>query len=127
MKRNRRAGLRVRELRTKVERFSTVRAILQQDGSGRVQLDKPCHAYDGPEASACKDFLLDLGYAATGCREYMMHSTSKFWLTNKLGSLTVFPQQIGMQQLHQLLCHDGGKKWHRFNNDTAFFLPVLAP
>ncbi|CAE7346857.1 unnamed protein product [Symbiodinium sp. CCMP2592] len=47
----------------------------------------------------------------------------KFWCTNELGSITVFPLQIGIKQVCQQMQNHGNRKWRRYVNNLAFFLP----
>ena len=63
---------------------------------------------------------------APGREDYFVHSTSTFWLTNELGSITVFPSQIGVKQVCQQMQKHGSRKWKRYANNMAFFLPKCA-
>ena len=117
------AGVPVQELRPRLSVFPKVRAILHSDGSGHVQLDERCPPwYDTASADSCKCFLVDLGYM-TGREDHFVHSTAKFWLTNELGSITVFPSQIGVKQVCQQMQNHGGREWRRYADNLAFFLP----
>ncbi|CAE7203122.1 unnamed protein product [Symbiodinium sp. CCMP2456] len=123
IERYRTAGVHVQQLQPRVSVFPKVRAILHSDGSGHVQLDEPCPPwYDTESADSCKSFLVDLGYM-TGREDHFVHSTAKFWLTNELGSVTVFPSQIGVKQVCQQMQNHGGREWRRYADNLAFFLP----
>ncbi|CAE7381088.1 unnamed protein product [Symbiodinium natans] len=127
IERYRNAGVPVHALEAPVDRFPKVRAILHEDGSGDVRLSDPCFPYDNSaQMSACNNFLQDLGYVAQGCREFLVHATAKFWLSNQLGPLTVFPQQIAIEEVYRILQHDTGKKWQRYTHDMVLLLPVTA-
>ena len=118
------AGVQVQEVKPRVSIFPKVRAVLRSDGSGHVQLDEPCRPWHDTELVAeCKSFLGDLGYMPTGSTDHFVHSTTKFWRTNELGSITVFPLQIGIKQVCQQMQHHGDRKWRRYANNLAFFLP----
>eukprot|EP00439_Symbiodinium_sp_Y106_P032850 s2276_g3.t3 len=118
------AGVQVQEVKPRVSIFPKVRAVLRSDGSGHVQLDEPCRPWHDTELVAeCKSFLGDLGYMPTGSIDHFVHSTTKFWRTNELGSITVFPLQIGIKQVCQQMQHHGDRKWRRYANNLAFFLP----
>ena len=121
-------GVPVYELRSRVNRFPKVKAILRQNGEGHVQLSEAVQPYDNAEQiSTCRSFLEDLGFVAKGSREHLVHGSAKFWLTNKLGSLTVFPQQIGVEEVHQILRDHGGRKWQKYSCGMAFLLPKTSP
>ncbi|CAE7837134.1 unnamed protein product [Symbiodinium sp. CCMP2592] len=118
------AGVQVQELQPRVSIFPKVRAILRSDGSGHVQLGEPCRPWrDTERADACKSFLDDLGYMAAGSTDNLVHSMAKFWFTNELGSITVFPVHIGIKQVWQQMQNHGNRKWRRYANNLAFFLP----
>ncbi|CAE7486073.1 unnamed protein product [Symbiodinium sp. CCMP2456] len=124
-----RARVEVQQLQPHVSVLPRVRAFLHQDGSGHVQLDDPYdpHSLKNEDSvDACQSFLGDLGFLATGEREFLVHSTAKFWLTNELGSIAVFPATIGMNQLLEQMRHSGSLKWRRYGSDMAFFLPKTA-
>ena len=114
-------------MKPRVSIFPKVRAVLCSDGSGHVQLADPCRPWrDTERADACKSFLGDLGYMPTGRTDHLVHSTTKFWCTNELGSITVFPLHIGIKQVRQQMQHHGKRKWQRYANNLAFFLPKSA-
>ena len=93
-----------------------------------MQLGNACRPYDNSEkVSVCNGFLQDLGYVSVTCREYLVHATAKFWLSNELGSLTVFPQQLAIEEVWQLLQGQGGKKpLKNYKHDMAFVLPMTS-
>ena len=95
------AGVQVVEIEPSAERFCSVKAVLHSDGSGRVELTDPCYPDDiVEELELCHNFLQDLGYAQEE-REYLGHSAAKFWHINSLGQFTVFPLQLGIQDLSE--------------------------
>ena len=108
-----------------------VRAVLEDDGEGRVYLAEPRQAYDGRQQSVIvADFLMQHGYIADEGQplgRYLLHSIAKFWFTNKLGPLTVFPQQCATEALHEVIqdcTRPGiGNSWKRLRAGMAFFLP----
>ncbi|CAE7477464.1 unnamed protein product [Symbiodinium pilosum] len=126
--RYRSAGVQVYKLQPRIDRFPRVTAMLHQNGEGQVQLGDPCRPYDSSEkVKVCTGFLQDLGYVSAACREYLVHATTKFWLSNNLGSLTVFPQQLAIEEVWQLLRDQGGKKpWKNYKHDMAFVLPMTS-
>ena len=105
-----------------------VRAILDENGKGQVVLAEARQAYHGQEQSLLvKDFLKQLGYVGDEGR-YLIHAIAKFWFTNTLGPLTVFPQQCATEALHEIICrkvqhHRGIPGWRRPQAAMAFFLP----
>ncbi|CAE7587377.1 unnamed protein product [Symbiodinium sp. CCMP2456] len=131
IERFRRMGVEVEALPRRVSVFPRVRAILRADGNGHVQLGDECRLQTNTDtAEACKNMLGDLGYFSptAGEREweYLVHSTTKFWLTNELGSITVFPPSIGITQVLDQMRGSGSKSWRRYSDNMAFFLRKSA-
>ena len=122
----RQRGVRVIELVSQTSSFSAVRAILNADGSGHVELAKP-FKYDASEdRELCSNFLHDLGYLAEssfGTR--LTQSTAKFWFANSLGSLVVFPQQFATQKVCSVASRR--RRWQRYRDDLVLLLPLASP
>ncbi|CAE7715060.1 unnamed protein product [Symbiodinium sp. CCMP2592] len=119
----RQRGVRVIELVSQTSSFSAVRAILNADGSGHVELTKP-FKYDASEdRELCSNFLHDLGYLPeSGAR--LTQSTAKFWFANSLGSLVVFPQQFATQKVCSAA--SGRRRWQRYRDDLVLLLPLAS-
>ena len=103
-----------------------VRAILHPDGSGSVEMAEPWQSPIEEEAEHLTQFLQDLGYH--GERGLLVQGIAKFWVSHRLGPLTVYPAGLGCESLHKLLQAAGSQvsqaSWTRYSGDIAFFLPT---
>ena len=125
IKRYRSAGVQVVVLKPRASNFTAVRAILHQDGKGRVELTDPHYTRDFiDELELCASFLEDLGYVQ-GEREYLTHAAAKFWRTNSMGALTVFPQQLAIEAVCRVAGR-GSRRWLRHSEDLAMVIPISA-
>eukprot|EP00439_Symbiodinium_sp_Y106_P012107 s302_g1.t2 len=99
-----------------------VRAALHEDGNGSVTLADAFEARDTrQEAEFILNFLQNLGYYdGTG---FLQQFVLNFWFTNALGALTVYPQQVPILALYDLLLNNANRSWQRHREDRAFFLP----
>ena len=70
-----------------------VRAILHTSGCGEVQFAEPFlyAPHEEAETMAIMSFLQDLQYRDG--EQYLVPSIAKFWFTNHLGPLTVYPAE----------------------------------
>ena len=119
------AGVQVVVLKPRASNFTAVRAILHQDGKGRVELTDPHYTRDCiDELELCASFLEGLGYVQ-GEREYLTHAAAKFWRTNSLGALTVFPQQLAIDGVCRV-AGKGSRQWLRHSQDLAMVIPVSS-
>ena len=120
------AGVHVVEIEPRATKFCNVKAVLHSDGSGRVELTDPCYPDDiAEELELCHGFLRDLGYAQEE-REQLVHSAAKFWHINSLGQFTVFPLQLGIQDLSRVVSRCRGRAWRRQRGEWALVIPVAA-
>ena len=119
-------GISVLKVPTDRDSRPRVRAILHKDGNGTVCMAEPRQSYDGwDEEVVVRDFLNQLGYLKDDSR-YLIHAAAKFWSTNSLGDLTVFPQQCATEALHALIQgqqRPGSSTWQRPRKESAFVLP----
>ena len=99
-----------------------MRAALHEDGNGSVTLADAFEARDTrQEAEFILNFLQNLGYYdGTG---FLQQFVLNFWFTNALGALTVYPQQVPILALYDLLLNNANRSWQRHREDRAFFLP----
>ena len=121
----RKCGVRVIELVSQTSSFSAVRAILNADGSGHVELAKP-FKYDGSgseDRELCSNFLHDLGYLPESDTT-LTQSTAKFWFANSLGSIAVFPQQLATEKVCRMVSRR--RRWQRYRDDLVLLLPLAA-
>ena len=121
------AGVRVHELKSHSE-LPKVRAFLYADGRGDVEVGGPWHLPQNADSeSTCERFLMNLGYMEEARREFIGPAAAKFWLTNELGeSLAVFPRELCVQRVYQLIGQHSAKNLRRCAQDLAFFLPTSA-
>ena len=107
-----------------------VRAILSKDGTGSVQLAHPYEPGEHRESiEAVQKFLQNLGYAeewGERRRTFIIQATAKFWFTNQLGSLTVFPSLLATIAVEQLVCSSTCTSWERYAGNLAYILPTSA-
>ena len=98
------------------ERGSRVRAFLHADGTGSVQLvDRHCFVEQRSERVTC--FLDDLGY--TG---HVGPASAKFWYENGLGKLAVFPSQLSMLAVDEVI-KTKPSTWKKSSGQLALFIP----
>ncbi|CAE7318076.1 unnamed protein product [Symbiodinium necroappetens] len=109
----------------RIQEGPKVRAFLDPDGSGRVEMAEPWIAARREDQAAAEltSFLQEWGYR--GERGYLVPSVAKFWFAHDLGRLTVFPAQAGCAAAYQKIKDASpGTSWMEYRNDLAFFLPV---
>lgn len=100
-----------------------VRAILESDGSGRVEFGE-----DLPNSRVLElvpevsDRLLELKYMDHE-RSGLLPAIAKFWFQNSLGPLVVCPMLSAVERVHQILMEER-KAWIPYRHDLAFVLPV---
>ena len=123
-------GVRVCELKIHTT-GPKVRAFLRQDGTGYVKMSDPYpfHDWTANEADVCESFLRDLGYIGEQ-REFLEHATAKFWLTNELGTLTVYPPECAIKEVCALLSekspHTPFKRSIQSQKQMALIVPKPA-
>ena len=118
------SGLKVMNLEdTHDNRGPCVRAILHDDGTGSVQLANPyiCDRVSYERRSELvKGFLEDLKY--TG---HLSHACAKFWFTNDLGQLIVFPGELATLAIHKVIKEaPKARSWRPYSEQLAFLLPM---
>ena len=136
VKRYQRAGIRVHELpaqRRKGGSGPKVRAVLHADGTGSIHTAESYCAFDNSTgAEVVRDKLRRLGFDCFDgtdgtSKNFLLQSAAKFWYSNKLGPLTVFPSQLATLAVHDVLVHN--RRLASFNTcqeRLAFLLPVSA-
>ncbi|CAE7200151.1 unnamed protein product [Symbiodinium sp. CCMP2592] len=119
-------GVRVLRLPQQREEGSgtKIRAILDEDGGGHVQL---AEAYpsnitvkDSQEEQAVIEFLRQLGYRPEDSG-YLIRQIARFWSTNALGPLTVYPTSLARKAVFELM--GVTKLWKLPQARQALFLP----
>eukprot|EP00438_Fugacium_kawagutii_P006774 Skav201399 [mRNA] locus=scaffold296:351397:352938:+ [translate_table: standard] len=111
--------------------LTKVRAILHEDGTGSVKFADPYKPVSPdiyiPAQDRVAKVLQDLGYGDAK-EGYLSQKCAKFWFTNCLGSLEVFPYQPSVMEVHRVLTQNStaGKTWKSYSRDLAFILPVSA-
>ena len=127
IRRYRSVGVQVISLGSQHDNFTTVRAMLHQDGSGQVELAEPIGFQDMTEDFLqCVNLLQDLGFVqAEG--EYVVHAAAKFWRANSLGALAVYPQQLTVKTLSRLIISDkNNRQWFRHLEKLAIVIPIAS-
>ena len=122
------AGVEVVRLQLASDRASKVRAVLHPNGSGSVKLSAEFRHpsfddFTAQEHTVVK-LMKDLGYR---CQDgYLGHQCTKFWFTNELGSLTVYPHMASVLAVHDHVTQGGRRSWEHNGDRLAFFLPTTS-
>ena len=106
---------------------SKIRALLYDDGTGAVNMAEPYAAFCNEEnALQVMDFLRSWGYlSGEGVR--LVQPIAKFWFSNEMGTLTVFPSQLATMALSDAITSfSGSQSWRACDSHLAFFLPVSS-
>ena len=117
-------GLDVLHLQSvKEESGPKVQAILHSDGGGSVKLVARHVSVDpGDRRDMVMGFLSDLGFLRE--KGYLTPACAKFWLTNHLGSLIVYPDQPSTFAVEEIATQSVQKhSWARYENQLALFIP----
>lgn len=79
-----------------------VRAVLDRNRDGSVHLAEPYTSFDNDvKGKRVMAFLQKLGFM--GERGFAIQAAAKFWFSNCLGPLTVFPQQLATLSVHEVI------------------------
>lgn len=126
------AGVHAVILKSQKTAGGKVIATLHDDGSGSVELAPAAssnklaqHAFTA-RTDAVIYFLNSLGFEAHG---YTIQSIAKFWFTNNLGSLVVYPADSGLAAVHEVISEEPRTSlWTSYYElgKLAFFLPHSA-
>ena len=120
-----RAGATVIPLDRRQQLVYTVKALLHADGSGSVQRCEPIpHRLLEVEVPFLQDFWTKLRYCAGSEKPILSTCISKFWLTNRLGTLTVYPASSCISEVYQLAHDQVDKSWMPYDSELAYFFPV---
>ncbi|CAJ1409071.1 unnamed protein product [Effrenium voratum] len=128
VKRYRRAGISVREL-PQGGSGSKVRAVLHEDGTGSVRkAETYCPVENAAGAELVRDKLRSLGFDCSKdatSKNFLIQSAAKFWYSNQLGPLTVYPFQLATLAAHDLLVQSRRRaSFKASQGELAFLLPV---
>ena len=125
------AGVEVLPLELLRKRRSKVLAVLHPDGTGSVKLDStlqhlPYDRFVIQEQTIMK-LMRKLGYRQEA-GGFLHHECAKFCFANQLGPLTVFPHQVSVACVHDLVNQcAGNKSWEDNADNCAFLLPFTKP
>ena len=121
-------GLQVVSLQAEVPEGAKVRAVLHDSGEGSVHLSDSFQKLASKEFEVqtrmVSDFLDRHGYGVG--EGYTIQGIAKFWFANSLGPLTVFPSQMGLNQLLNLIRQGNQQTWSTCSIRRAFLLPRSA-
>ena len=121
-------GLQVVSLQAEVRDGAKVRAVLHDCGEGSVHLSDSFQKLSSKEFDVqtrmVSDFLDKHGYGVG--EGYTIQGIAKFWFANRLGPLTVFPSQMGLNQLYDLIGQGNQQTWSTCSIQRAFLLPRSA-
>ena len=128
-----RQGIKVLEMPTRGRGRSQVRAILDRDGSGSVELvdengEPDSRDMFAPIHEEVARLIQDLGYGEAN-HGNLVSKCVKFWYTNQLGSLTVFPFQPAVKAVHSVLAESRfavERNCKEYLRKLAYFLPITA-
>ncbi|CAK9005592.1 unnamed protein product [Durusdinium trenchii] len=83
-------------------RAQKVRAVLHANGTGSVRLASSFIAEEqGEMLEVVQNFLMDLHYGDGG--SYWPSSLAKFWFTNQLGKIIVYPVRFSLEAVYRLI------------------------
>ena len=121
------AGVRVVTIRAQPEKAPRVRAVLHMNGCGEVQVLEPFvyAPHEEEEMMAIANFLQSLQYFEE--EQYLVQSIAKFWFTNRLGALTVFPSEAANRAALARVTEGKNSSYSKYSKKLAFFLPVCSP
>eukprot|EP00435_Cladocopium_sp_Y103_P051211 s453_g15.t2 len=120
------AGINVLKLPVKSQLGGHVRAVLHSNGDGSVHQTDPFEVFDcTAETDRVTAFLQDLGFM--GHSGYLIQAAAKFWFSNRLGSLTVYPTQLATMSVLDVIQENSviSEPYNR-DQDLAFVLPVSS-
>ena len=122
------AGVEVLPLKLLRKRRSKVLAVLHPDGTGSVKLDStlqhlPYDRFVIQEQTVMK-LMRKLGYRQEA-GGFLHHECAKFCFANQLGPLTVFPHQVSVACVHDLVNQCAGNKSWEGNADNLCFFASL--
>eukprot|EP00438_Fugacium_kawagutii_P003675 Skav224245 [mRNA] locus=scaffold939:1465982:1467977:- [translate_table: standard] len=102
-----------------------VRAVLDRNGDGSVHLAEPYASFENEaKGKHVMAFLQKLNFM--GERGFSIQGMAKFWFSNGLGPLTVFPQQLATLSVHEVIKAQCEAAYECYNGDLAFFLPISS-
>ncbi|CAK9005593.1 unnamed protein product [Durusdinium trenchii] len=107
-------------------RAQKVRAVLHANGTGSVRLASSFIAEEqGEMLEVVQNFLMDLHYGDGG--SYWPSSLAKFWFTNQLGKIIVYPVRFSLEAVYRLINRGsrrvGWKDGRVSQKNLAFVLP----
>ena len=119
-------GLQVVSLQAEVRDGAKVRAVLHDSGEGSVHLSDSFQKLSSKEFDVqtrmVSDFLDKHGYGVG--EGYTLQGIAKFWFANRFSTpLTVFPSQMGLNQLYDLIGQGNQQTWSTCSTRRAFLLP----
>lgn len=119
-------GLQVVSLQAEVRDGAKVRAVLHDSGEGSVRLSDSFQKLSSKEFDVqtrmVSDFLDKHGYGVG--EGYTLQGIAKFWFANRFSTpLTVFPSQMGLNQLYDLIGQGNQQTWSTCSIRRAFLLP----
>ena len=121
-------GLQVVSLQAEFPDGAKVRAVLHDSEEGSVHLSDSFQKLASKEfhvqTRMVSDFLDKHGYGVG--EGYTIQGIAKFWFANRLGPLTVFPSQMGLNQLYNLIGQGNQQTWSSCSTQRAFLLPRSA-
>ena len=105
-----------------------VRAILEEDGTGSVEMAEAAPPIDQEELQARYDAITSFLGRSQGLGEetfYLIQLCVKFWFANSMGKLVVFPPNFASMAVHDLIQSESRQSWITSFESFAFFLPGI--
>ena len=101
-----------------------VRAVLHSNGGGSIEyVETDLAEFDQHKADALMDFLENLRFRIDS--GYLIQSAAKFWFEHRLGDLTVFPQTIALDAVHDVMQSRSRQSiFRKYNSDLASGVPT---
>ena len=103
--------------------FYTVRAFLHPDGSGSICPSQPTKSvFMDDEVEEVRSFLHHLGFMQTS-GSLLLTCMAKGWFVNEPRTLTIFPHQCAISELHRVISRKANS-WKKPLNKLAYFFPL---
>ncbi|CAK0840214.1 unnamed protein product [Prorocentrum cordatum] len=103
------------------------KAVLHSSGEGSIE-EASADDYSQSElfdTTEVMNMMIDLGYAESDA-DPLVPALAKFFVTHKLGSLTVWPSPCAYAQTEAALAENRARTWTRNRRDQVFVFPQAA-
>jgi len=111
------------KLAPKDQRLSKLKFLLHSNGESTLEpLTGQERLEFDPDMESVIAVLAELGYLASA-DDPIVPAIAKFFHTNGVGPLTVWPERCPRREMASLLTENGGREWRASTGDLAFVFP----